>query len=116
MSLIEKTVLHSGAMSATGNGANVPLFLPGVPAPYMVTAVMSAVGAGTSLVLTIEHSPDNGVTWLTVVALTALVPATLVQSAVITTPILPLVRVRRTFTGGTTTATGVVAIHSGVAK
>jgi hypothetical protein len=115
MSLIEKTIVSSGAKTATTTGAEVSFHQPQSPPPYICSIIASAVGAGTSLVVKIQHSPDNGTTWFDVVSFTA-VTAAGSELKTVTTPILPLVRTLHTFTGGTTTSTDVVAIHSEVAR
>lgn len=70
----------------------------------------SAVGAGTSLALKIQHSPDGGTTWFDLVSFTALTAAGSEvkyhsQFATANCEVFATLRASGTFTGGTTTAT-----------
>jgi len=115
MALIEKVVLASAkALTATTNGDAVSID-PLKKAPYFLFANASAVGAGTSLVIKLQHSPDNGTTWIDVAsgALSAITGVG-TQSLMITGEMLGLIRPVYTFTGGTTTATVSVSLHGGI--
>lgn len=83
--------------------------------PYFFFAKATALGAGTSLVIKLQHSPDNGTTWIDVTggALSALTGVGN-QSVLITSEILGLVRPVATFTGGTTTGIVDVSLHGGL--
>lgn len=118
MALSEKVVILSGAISGDGNSAQVSLPNAGAGESYYLSAVASAVGAGTSLVVKLQHSPDGGTTWFDVAsgALTAVTPGSPAQGLAIQSGLLPVVRVNYDFTGGTTTATLDVAINCGVSK
>lgn len=113
MSLIAKRMVLQGAISGTANDPKVDASFPGVVPPYMASLIITALGGSTSLVVKIQHSPDNGVTWFDLVSFAA---KTLVGSELvaITGPMLPTIRAVRTFTGGTATATLEVAVHAGV--
>jgi len=70
---------------------------------------VSAIGAGTSLVVTVQHSPNNS-TWFTLVAFTAATATgseskDQAQFATAFQNVYPNVRAFADFTGGTTTAT-----------
>lgn len=116
MALSEKTILFNGSIS--GNGQTAALAIPscGAAQNYFLSAIASAVGAGTSLAIKLQHSPDGGTTWFDVDSLTAVTPVATSQGKAINTGLLPKVRVDYAFTGGTTTATLVIALNSGVAK
>jgi hypothetical protein len=116
MALSEKTVLFSGSISGNGQTPAIAIPSSGAAQNYFLSAIASAVGAGTSLVLKLQHSPDGGTTWFDVDSLTAVTPSALAQGKAINTGLLPKVRVDYAFTGGTTTSTLVIALNSGVAK
>ena len=113
MALSEKTVLFSGSISGNGQTPAIAIPSSGAAQNYFLSAIASA---GTSLVLKLQHSPDGGTTWFDVDSLTAVTPVATSQGKAINTGLLPKVRVDYTFTGGTTTATLVIALNSGVAK
>ena len=116
MALNEKVILFNGSLTGDGNSVAVDIPLIGENPPYFLSAVASAVGAGTSLVAKLQHSCDGGTTWFDVASLTALTSSALSQGSNITVGILNKARINFDFTGGTTTATLVVALHGGVSK
>ena len=116
MALCEKLVLFNGALTGNANSVAVDVPFIGEQPPYFLAAVASAVGAGTSLVAKLQHSCDGGTTWFDVASLTALTSSALSQGSNITVGILNKARIVFTFTGGTTTSTLEVSLHSGVAK
>jgi len=106
-SVQKKKVLDAQAFTADGNGSAVSV--DGKTENFIAFLNISALGAGTSLVVTLQHSP-NGTNWFTLVAFTAAV-AVGVESkdqAQFATPfqnVYPNLRANLDFTGGVTTGT-----------
>lgn len=108
MASVAKTVLAS-AQAFTGNGQTTGVSLGARTDKFVCYLDVSALGAATSLVVTLQHSP-NGSDWFNVVPFTAavatgkqVIPQSGFTSA--NSPLLPWVRASLVFTGGTTTAT-----------
>lgn len=100
-------VLDAQAFTGNGNGNSVSL--GGKTEDFIAWLNVTAIGAGTSLVVTLQHSPDN-TNWVTLVAFTAKTATGTEHKdqagfAVAGANVFPNVRANLAFTGGTTTAT-----------
>ncbi len=108
MASVAKTVLTT-AQAFTGNGTTTAVSLGPKTDKFLLFLNVTAIGAGTSLVVTLQHSP-NGSDFFAVVPSSAFT-ATGVQSlsqqsfTVAGSGLYPWVRLSLVFTGGTTTAT-----------
>lgn len=104
------------AQAFTGNGTGNAVSLDGKTDNFIAFLNPSALGAGTSLVVTLQHSP-NGTNWFTLVAFTAVTVAGTVESkdqaqfATAFQNVYPNVRASLAFTGGTTTATVTLELY-----
>lgn len=107
MASVNKLNLSSGAVSGDTNGSSFTL--EGLQVDYAGLLNVSAIGAGTSLVVKIQVSPDNS-TWIDWVTFTA---KTTTGAEVIRTTTFGMTYVRAIFdfTGGTTTATASVDLY-----
>lgn len=107
MASVNKLNLSSGALSGDTNGSSFTL--EGLQVDYAGLLNVSAIGAGTSLVVKIQTSPDNS-TWIDWITFTA---KTTTGAEVIraTTFGMTYVRAVFDFTGGTTTATASVDLY-----
>ena len=97
------------AQAFTGNGTTTAVSVNGKTDQFVAFLNVTAIGAGTSLVVTLQHSPDNS-NWFTLCTFAAktatgveIIPQGSFTSA--NSPVLPNVRASLAFTGGTTTAT-----------
>lgn len=114
MSLIDKVSIQSGSLTATTTGSSVTFARPKCPPPYGAVLTLSAIGAGTSLVVKIQHSADN-TNWFDLATFAAKT-ATGSELINVTVAVLPYLRSVHTFTGGTTTCTSTVDLWHGVEK
>lgn len=97
------------AQAFTGNGNGSSFAIGGKTEQFIGYLNVTAIGAGTSLVVTIQHSPNN-TDWF---ALGAFAARTTVGTnhlpqqsfTIANSHVFPLVRASLAFTGGTTTAT-----------
>jgi len=107
MASVNKLSLSSGAISGDTNGTSYSL--EGLQVDYAGLLNVSALGAGTSLVVKIQTSPDNS-TWLDWVTFTA---KTATGAEVIRTTTFGMTYVRAVFafTGGTKTCTATVDLY-----
>ena len=94
--------------SATGNVDGSTISLESLQTDFVATVNATAVGAGTSLVITVQRSAD-GSNWHTWGAFTA-ITGTGIQALNLTVPGLSYVRVSLAFTGGTTACTAKVVL------
>lgn len=97
------------ATAFTGNGTGNAVSIGGKTDQFIAFLNITALGAGTSLVVTIQHSP-NGTNWLTLGAFSAKTGTGTDQLpqgsfTVANSPVFPNLRASLAFTGGTTTAT-----------
>lgn len=97
------------AQAFTGNGTGNAVSLSGKTDQFIAFLNVSALGAGTSLVVTIQHSPDR-TNWLTLGAFGAKVATGVDQLpqqsfTVANSHVFPNLRASLAFTGGVTTAT-----------
>ena len=115
MASVGKAIVYSGSVS--GSGQTSALSLEALTTDFIPTVQVSALGAGTTLAITFQHSPD-GQTWDDVATLQTPAGAASVTAAGLlfsqlssTTPIYGNVRFSYTFTGGTTTATAIFSVY-----
>ncbi len=97
------------AQAFTGNGSGSAFSLNGKTDQFIGFLNVTAIGAGTSLVVTIEHSPDAS-NWFALGAFAARTTTGanhLPQQSftIANSHVFPNVRATLAFTGGTTTAT-----------
>lgn len=107
MASVNKLTLSSGAVSGDTNGSSYTL--EGLQVDYAGLLNVSALGAGTSLVVKIQTSPDNS-TWIDWITFAAKV-ATGAEVIRATTFGMTYVRAIFDFTGGTTTCTASVDLY-----
>lgn len=112
--LIERIGLQSGPISGNGDGSSLSIPSENL-LDFLGTVVVSALGAGTTLTLKIQHSPDGGTSWIDLAAFSAITGTGAFKIAV-SDPVLPKVRATWSFSGGTTTATIDCALWAGVTK
>ena len=107
MASVNKLQLSSGAIS--GDTYGTAYSLEGLQVDFVGLLKITALGAGTSLVVKIQVSPDNA-TWTDWISFTA---ATATGSEVIraTTFGMTYARAFFDFTGGTTTCTATVDLY-----
>lgn len=108
MASIAKKALAT-AQAFSGNANTNAVSLDARTDGYIAFLNVTALGAATSLVVTVQHSPDNS-NWFTLVAFTAAVAvgAQIKDAASFATAfasVFPNVRINLAFTGGVTTAT-----------
>mgnify|MGYP006921297841 CR=1 FL=1 len=108
MASIAKKALAT-AEAFTGNATTSAVSLDARTDDYILFMNITALGAATSLVVTVQHSPD-GTNWFTLVAFTAAVATgTQIRDqasfATAGANIFPNMRLSLAFTGGATTAT-----------
>jgi hypothetical protein len=106
MASVNQIVLLDGAVS--GNTDTSAVSLEGLQTDFVATVNASAVGAGTSLAITVQRSV-NGSDWHTWGAFSA-ITGTGIQIVNLTVAGLSYVRLSLVFTGGTTTATAKVVL------
>jgi hypothetical protein len=116
MASVGKAVAQSGAISG-GSGTSAVLSLEQFVTDLIPTVQVSALGAGTTLAVTFQHSPE-GTYWKDVVALqnvsggtTLAVAGILLKELANTSPVYGNVRFSWTLTGGTTTATAIFSVY-----
>lgn len=116
MASVLKAIAYNGAISGA-SGQTAALSLDAFTTDFIPTVQVSALGAGTALAVTFQHSPD-GVYWDDVVALeTTAGGASLAAVGILlkqianTTPVYGNVRFSWTLTGGTTTATAIFSVY-----
>lgn len=110
---VEKNIIFKGNFTGNDASEKTSVQWPGVVPPFAAFLKVSALGAGTALVMKIQHSPDNGVTWLDLVTF-ASKNAIGTEMISVAGGFFPTLRVLPTFTGGTTTATVEISLHGGV--
>jgi hypothetical protein len=115
MASVGKAIAYTGAVS--GNGSTPAMSLEALTTDFIPTVQISALGAGTTLAVVFQHSPD-GSTWDDVATLqTPAGASSLTATGIVfsqltnTTPIWGNVRFSYTFTGGTTTATAIFSVY-----
>lgn len=106
MASVNQIVLLNGAVS--GNTDTSAVSLEGLQTDHIGTLVVSAIGAGTSLVVKLQRSVD-AVTWFDWITFAAKTSA-VNELVAATTAGLSYVRANLVFTGGTTTATAKVIL------
>lgn len=116
MASVGKILVYSGPI-AGASGTTSVTSLDALTTDFIPTIQVSALGAGTALAATLQHSPD-GVYWDDVAALettaggaSLAVPGILLKQLLNTTPIYGNVRFSWTLTGGTTTATAIFSVY-----
>lgn len=116
MASVAKALAQSGAVSG-GSGTSAVLSLEQLTTDFIPTVQVSALGAGTSLAVTFQQSPD-GTYWDDVATLqtpagagTLAAPGILFSQLSNATPIYGLVRFSWTLTGGTQTATATFSVY-----
>ena len=116
MASVGKIIVYSGSVSGA-SGATSPMSLDALTTDFIPTVQVSALGAGTALAATLQHSPD-GVYWDDVVALENVSGGASLSAAGIllkqisnTNPVYGNVRFTWTLTGGTTTATAIFSVY-----
>lgn len=116
MSSVNKVVAQIGAISGA-SGSTQAFSLEMFATDLIPTVEVSALGAGTSLAVSFQHSPDK-VNWKTVATLETVsggssLAATgiLLKELVNTAPVYGNVRFSWTLTGGTTTATATFSVY-----
>jgi hypothetical protein len=97
------------ATAFTGNGTGNAVSIGGKTDQFIAFLNVSAIGGGTSLVVTIQHSPDR-TNWLTLGAFSAKTTTGVDQLpqqsfTIANSHVFPNLRASLAFTGGTTTAT-----------
>ena len=110
-----KVVGYTGSISGA-SGTVGPFSLEAFTTDFIPTIQVSAIGAGTALAASLQHSPD-GTYWKTVAALETVSGGSslstvgiLLKELANTTPIYGNVRFSWTLTGGTTTATAIFSV------
>lgn len=106
MASVNQLVLLNGAVS--GNTDTAAVSLESLQTDHIGTLVVSAIGAGTSLVVKLQRSVD-AVTWFDWITFAAKTSA-VNELVAATTAGLSYVRANLVFTGGTTTATAKVVL------
>jgi hypothetical protein len=116
MASVAKAIAQSGSISGA-SGTSAVLSLEALTTDLIPTVQVSALGAGTALAVTMQHSPD-GVYWDDVVALENVSGGASLAAAGIllkqisnTTPVYGNVRFSWTLTAGTTTATAIFSVY-----
>lgn len=116
MAAVNKVIAQTGAISGA-SGQTAAFSLEAYVTDLIPTVEVSALGAGTSLAVSFQHSPDK-VSWKTVsalenvsggAALTAV--GIMLKELANTSPVYGNVRFSWTLTGGTTTATAVFSVY-----
>jgi len=107
MASVNKITLSSGAIS--GDTYTTAVSLEGLQVDFAGLLKVSAIGAGTSLVVKIQTSPDNS-TWIDWITFTA-ATATTTEVIRATTFGMTYARAFFDFTGGTTTCTATVDLY-----
>ena len=115
MSCVDKLNVQSGAVSGNTNASPVYFARGCVAPPYVAVATLSALGAGTSLVVKLQHSAD-GTTWFDLGSAFAAQTTTGAKAIDLAVNVLPQIRAVFTFTGGTTTCTSSIDLWYGVGK
>lgn len=115
MSSVNKLVAYNGAIS--GASGEITLSLEAYLTDLIPTIQVSALGAGTALSCSFQHSPD-GTFWDEVVALETTsggaslnVAGILLKPIVSTNPVYGNVKFSWALTGGTTTATAIFSVY-----
>lgn len=116
MASVSKAISQTGAISG-GSGNTAVLSLEQLTTDFIPTVQVSALGAGTALAVSFQHSPD-GTHWKTVGSLQTVSGGSSLSAAGIltlsvppTTPLYGQVRFSWTLTGGTTTATATFSVY-----
>ncbi len=109
MASVNRKLIYSGSLSGNLSGSE-PVSIENLDVDPLLFIAATAVGAATSLVVKVQHSPD-GTNWYDLVSFTALTAAG-AELKVPTTAVLGRLRISAAFTGGTTTATLAVTLHS----
>lgn len=109
MASINRRLIYSGSLTENLSGSAAVSIDNGDVDPILFIAA-SDVGAATSLVVKVQHSPDN-LNWFDLVSFTALTAAGS-ELKFPTTAVLGLLRITAAFTGGATTSTLEVSLHS----
>lgn len=115
MASVNKAVAQTGAISGASGTSSV-LALEMLATDLIPTVEVSALGAGTALAVTFQHSPDK-TSWKTIATLETVAGAgslaaigVMFKEIVNTTPVYGNVRFSWTLTGGTTTATAIFSV------
>lgn len=116
MASVNKAIVQSGAISGASGTTGV-IGLEALATDLIPTVQVSALGAGTTLAVTLQHSPD-GTYWKDVTALQTVsggaslgAVGVLLKEIANTNPIYGNVRFSWTLTGGTTTATAIFSVY-----
>lgn len=116
MASVNKAVAFSGSISGA-SGVSAALSLEALATDLIPTVQVSALGAGTALAVTFQHSPD-GVYWKDVQALqtvsgngTLTTVGIMLRELANTTPVYGNVRFSWTLNSGTTTATAIFSVY-----
>lgn len=116
MASVNKAVAYTGAISGA-SGITSALSLEALATDLIPTVQVSALGAGTALAVTMQHSPE-GTYWKDVSALQTVsgggslaAVGVLLKELANTSPVYGNVRFSWTLTGGTTTATAVFSVY-----
>jgi hypothetical protein len=107
MASVNKVTLSSGAIS--GDTYTTAVSLEGLQVDFAALLKITAIGAGTSLVVKVQTSPDNS-TWLDWITFTTATTTT-AETVRATTFGMTYARVFFDFTGGTTTCTATVDLY-----
>ena len=116
MSSVNKALVYSGSISGA-SGATAAIGLEALTTDFIPTVQVSALGAGTALAVTLQHSPE-GTYWDDVATLETAAGAGSLSAVGIllkqlpnTTPLYGNVRFSWTLTAGTTTATAIFSVY-----
>jgi len=116
MAAVNKAIAFTGSISGA-SGTSPIMSLEALATDFIPTVQVSALGAGTALAVTFQHSPD-GADWKDVQALQtvsggASLSATgiMLRELANTSPVYGNVRFSWTLTGGTTTATAIFSVY-----
>lgn len=116
MASVAKAISQTGGIGG-GSGTTAVLSLEQLTTDFIPTVQVTALGAGTSLAVVFQHSPD-GTYWDDVATLqtpagasSISAPGILFSQLPSTTPIYGLVRFSWTLTAGTQTASAVFSVY-----
>lgn len=116
MASVGKALVFSGSISGA-SGTTPVISLEALSTDFIPTLQVSALGAGTAIAATLQHSPD-GTYWDDVAALETTgggaslnAVGIMLKQIVNTTPVYGQVRFSWTLTGGTTTATAIFSVY-----